>query len=188
MSQFHVHTSETAPEASQASLAKAQKKFGNIPNLIGALAEAPIAAEAYLTLSELANRSSFTPTQRHVVWFTLNAYHNCEYCMAAHSAIAKSEKIDPRVVETARHVESYEDEQLEALRVFTWEVADGRGWVQPDAVDRFLSAGYTRQNVLEVVTILAHKVMSNYTNHLVETPLDEAFQPFAWAKPVTTSS
>lgn len=35
--------------------------------------------------------------------------------------------------------------------------------------------------MLDIILILAQKVMSNYTNHLAETPVDAAFEKFAWA-------
>ncbi|WP_176466211.1 hypothetical protein [Aliifodinibius salipaludis] len=48
----------------------------------------------------------------------------------------------------------------------------------------FIDVGYSKQNVLEVNLIIALKKISNYTNHLAETPLDEAFEPkkIAFAK------
>ena len=100
--------------------------------------------------------------------------------MAAHTGIAKHEKINPEVVETARQVGSYADERLETLRKFTLNMAENRGWVSDDDVDAFLSAGFSKRNVLEIVTLIAHKALSNYTNHLAETPLDDAFTGFAW--------
>ena len=81
MTTFTIHTAESAPAESKAQLESAQRNYGQIPNLYGVLAEAPIAVEAYDTLGSLAMRSSFTPTERHVVWFTINAYHECHYCM-----------------------------------------------------------------------------------------------------------
>ena len=183
MSQFTIHTKETAPAASEPILAQAEKKFGQVPNLIGALAEAPVAAEAYMALSDLVNRSSFSPTERHVVWFTINAFHDCRYCMAAHTAIAGMEKIDAGVVETARKVESYEDPRLESLRKFTLAIVEKRGWVDETEIEGFLAAGFTRQQVLEIVTVVAHKVISNYSNHLIETPVDNVFAKFAWENP-----
>jgi alkylhydroperoxidase family enzyme len=45
-----------------------------------------------------------------------------------------------------------------------------RGHAGDAAVDAFLAAGFTRRNVLEVVTIIATKTISNYTNHLTRTP------------------
>ncbi len=85
MTTFTIHTPESAPAGSREKLQQAQSRYGRVPNVYGVLAEAPIAVEAYDVLGSLLMRSSFTPTERHVVWFTINAYHDCHYCMAAHT-------------------------------------------------------------------------------------------------------
>jgi len=46
----------------------------------------------------------------------------------------------------------------------------------------FYAVGYTHRQLLEVVLGLAQKVMSNYTNHIADTPLDQAFAQAAWKK------
>ena len=67
MTTFTIHTADSAPAESKKQLESARQRFGQIPNLYGVLAEAPIAVEAYDTLASLLMRSSFTPTERHVV-------------------------------------------------------------------------------------------------------------------------
>ncbi len=188
MTTFTIHTADSAPAESKEQLETTQQRKGLIPNLYGVLAEAPIALEAYETLAGLLMRSSFTPTERHVVWFTINAYHDCHYCMAAHTLLAKGEKVPEDVIETARAVRSYENPKLEALRVFTLNLVDNRGWTSPEDLEAFLAAGFTKQNVLESLVVIAHKVLSNYTNHIVETPVDDAFGHFTWAKPVSNAA
>ena len=184
MNNFNVYDENTAPEGSQAALAATRKSLGFVPNLYGVLAEAPVALEAYSVLSDLFVRSSFTPTERHVVWFA-NIYQNdCTYCMAAHSGIANSEKIAKEVVETARSGGAYSDPRLEALRSFTRSVVVNRGWVSPDEQAAFRNAGFTQQQVLEILVGVAHKVISTYANHMAETPLDKAFARHIWQKPV----
>jgi AhpD family alkylhydroperoxidase len=184
MTDFPIHTPESAPAGSKALLEATQKRVGRIANVYGALAEAPIALEAYDMLGTLLRRASFTPTERHVVWFTINAYHDCHYCMAAHTLLAKAEKVPEDVIGTARAMGSYDDPKFEALRVFTLDMVDSRGFTPPEGQKAFLAAGFTRQNVLEIITVIAHKVLSNYTNHIVEPPLDKAFAPFIWTKPI----
>jgi len=188
MTTFTVHNAVSAPAESKAQLEQAQQKYGQVPNLYGVLAEAPIAVEAYDTLGSLAMRTSFSPTERHVVWFTINAYHDCHYCMAAHTFLAKGETVSEAVIETARAVGSYEDPKLEALRVFTLSLVENRGWVSPQELEVFQSAGFTKQNVLEIIVIISHKVLSNYTNHIVSTPVDDPFSQYAWAKPVANAA
>ena len=108
--------------------------------------------------------------------------------MAAHTLLAKGENVPEDVIETARAVGSYADPKLEALRVFTLKLVENRGWAAPQDLDAFLDAGFTKQNVLEVVVVIAHKVLSNYTNHIVATPVDDAFKQFTWTKPVLNAA
>ncbi len=182
MSTFTVHTEESAADDARDVLEKVRKSYGFIPNLLGVLAEAPVAAEAYLNLIDLCRRSSLTPTERHVVWFAINDEHECEYCMAAHTVVANSEDVAEDVIEAARNGTAYRDERLQLLREFTRSVVVERGRVSRQEVGQFLAAGFTKQNVLEVLVAISAKVLSNYTNHIAETPLDEAFSACAWKK------
>lgn len=188
MTTFTIHNSDSAPAESKQQLEGARKLRGRIPNLYGVLAEAPIAVAAYLTLADLLMRSSFTPTERHVVWFTINVYHDCHYCMAAHTLLAKGEKVPEEVIETARAVRPYEDLKLEALRAFTLNLVENRGWTSPEDLEAFLAAGFTKQNVLEIIVAISHKVLSNYTNHIVDTPVDDAFKRFIWTNPLSNAA
>ena len=47
MTQFKVHTIESAPEESKAILEASAKGFGMLPNLLGVMAESPALLEAY---------------------------------------------------------------------------------------------------------------------------------------------
>ena len=71
------------------------------------------------------------------------------------------------------------DPRLEALRQFTVRVLETRGRVPEAEVATFLEAGFTRTHALEVVLGIAVKVMSNYTNSLAGTPLDEEVKRWA---------
>jgi len=73
-------------------------------------------------------------------------------------------------------------EKLEALRTTTLLMAQNRGVIDQADIEAFYAAGFTKQNLLDIVLVLAQKVMSNYTNHLAETTVDEPFQAFAWEK------
>lgn len=75
------------------------------------------------------------------------------------------------------------DKKLEALKQFTVSLVDKRGQVDESDLAAFTQSGYGPQQVLEILVGIAHKTLSNYTNHLAGTPVDEAFAPFAWKKP-----
>ncbi len=68
------------------------------------------------------------------------------------------------------------------MRTFTLSVVRNRGYVDDQAVQAFLDAGFTQRQILEVILGVSQKVMSNYTNHLANTPVDKPFQKFVWQK------
>ncbi len=186
MARFTQHTAATAPEGGPEALARAQSAFGMVPNLIATMAEAPTVAQAYLDVHERLSASSFSPVEQQVITLTTSFQNGCDYCMAAESAVAKMVGAEDGLIEELRRGGPVTDQRIEALRTFTKTVVESRGWAGDDAVDAFLAAGFTKAQVLEVVLGVAKKVLSNYTNHLAGTPVDEPFKAFAWERPAVT--
>ncbi|AXG74064.1 carboxymuconolactone decarboxylase family protein [Flavobacterium arcticum] len=177
-----IHTIESAPEKSKALLEKSKKAYGYVPNLHGALAEAPELLEAYQTLHELFANSSFNNDELTVVWQTINVEHECHYCVPAHTAIAKAMKVDDAITEALRNKTQMPSEKLQALHETTLSIVRNRGVISQEEIDTFFKAGYNQRNLLEIILGLSQKVISNYTNHIAETPLDKGFEQFIWKK------
>lgn len=183
MTDFTIHTLESAPEDSRALLEHSNKAFGRVPGLHAVMAESPALLDGYKHLHRLfAEETSFDKDELTVVWQTINVEHECHYCVPAHTGIAKMMKVDDEIVEALRNETPLPNARLEALRTFTLSVVRNRGNVNDAEVEAFLAAGFTRQQILEVVLGVAQKVMSNYTNHLAETPVDEPMRAFAWQR------
>lgn len=182
MSHLPVHTIDTAPAASKERLKAAQSAFRFVPNLLGVLAASPAALQAYLAVSEAFDASTFTDIERQVVLLTVSAEHECQYCMAAHSALASAVKMPREVLDALRHGEPIRDARLETLRRTTRILVDARGRIHDEDLDAFLAAGFTYAQLLEVIVGIAQKTISNYTNHVAETPLDRRFEKFAWSR------
>jgi len=182
MTTLKVHNIETAPEGSKALLEKSLKSNGMIPGLHGVLAGAPGIFEAYQTIHKLFTESSFNNEELTVVWQTINVEHACHYCVPAHTGIAKMMKVDDAITEALRNETPLENPKLEALRTMTLTIVRNRGHVTQEDLDAFYAAGYGEQQVLEIILGLSQKVISNYTNHIANTPVDAPFQKFAWSK------
>ncbi|WP_135501012.1 carboxymuconolactone decarboxylase family protein [Roseovarius aestuariivivens] len=182
MTDFTKHTPETAPEASKPLLQKSQENFGRIPGLHAVMAEAPGLLDGYQQLHKLFVESSFDDDETTVVWQTINVENECHYCVPAHTGIAKMMGVDDEITDALRNETPLPNARLEALRTFTLALVRERGNLDEATLQAFFDAGYTRRHVLEVILGYAQKVMSNYTNHIAETPVDDAFQKFAWEK------
>jgi len=140
-----------------------------------------VALQTYLTLSEYMNRSSLSAVEQQVLALAASAENLCGFCMAAHSTIARRMmKIDDRIVDSLRDGEPLSDDRLEAFRRFVVAVMDQRGFVQGFALDAFLKAGFTQENVLDVIVGVAWKTVSNYANHVLRNPVDAAFADEIW--------
>lgn len=170
MTQFTVHTLDTAPAGSKARLEAVKNAWGFVPQLHGMLAESPITLEAYDTLFGLVGRSTLTPAEQQVVFLAVSVFHGCEYCTSGHTYLARAAKLDEAAIQGLRNDTPIPDARLEALRRFAEAVVRERGFVGDAAVDTFLAAGFTKENVLEVVTVVATKTISNYVNHIAHTP------------------
>lgn len=182
MTTLKVHNNDTAPEESKPFLEKSQKAYGMIPGLHGVLAGSPQLLDAYQTLHELFTNTSFNEEELTVVWQAVNVEHACHYCVPAHTGIAKMMKVDDSITEALRNETPLENPKLEALRTMTLGVVQNRGNVTQDDLTAFYAAGYEERQVLEIILGLSQKVISNYTNHIANTPVDEPFQKFAWKK------
>jgi AhpD family alkylhydroperoxidase len=189
MTTFEVHTIESAPEQSKPVLAEAKKNFGSIPNLFGVFAESPAILEAYANLGSILEKSTlFDPTELQVVLLTTSFENDCDYCMAAHSAIASMQKVAPDLIQSLRNGAPIQEPKLEALRMFTRAVVQEGGFVPEAELESFFAAGYTKRHVLEVILGVGFKTLSNFANHIAATPLDASFQRFAWSRPETAAS
>lgn len=184
MQKFTIHTINSAPQASVPLLSGAKQAYGFVPNLFAGMSESPALLEAYLSLSQIFNKTALSETERQIIMMTANRLNECTYCMAAHSVISQMGGVMQEVITSLREGSKIADPKLEALRVFTIKVAESRGWPTDADIESLIEAGYTRQTVLEVVLGLGLKLLSNYTNHIVQTPLDEAFESQKWTKQI----
>lgn len=182
MAEFPLHDVESAPEAARPALERAEVAYGFIPNLLRVLAEAPAALEAYTTLNGLLEETSFTPAERQILLLSVSAENGCEYCVPAHSGLARRAGVPEEVVEAIRDGRPAPDHRLQALRRFAQVVVRERGHAPEAEIDAFRDAGFSRANLLEVLLGVAMKTLSNYTNHMAGTPVDEPFEALAWEK------
>lgn len=180
MTTLKIHNLETAPEGSKDLLEQSLKSNGMIPGLHGVLAASPEILEAYQTIHKLFSNTSFNKEELTVVWQTINVEHECHYCVPAHTAIANMMQVDQEITEALRNKTALPTERLQALHNFTLKVVRNRGHVNQEDLNTFYSAGYGEKQVLEIILGLSQKIISNYTNHIANTPVDAPFQKFAW--------
>jgi alkylhydroperoxidase family enzyme len=182
MTSLKIHSIESAPEDSKAPLEQSLKTNGMIPGLHGVLAGSPSLLKAYQHLHDLFTKSSLNKEELTVVWQTINVEHECHYCVPAHTGIAHMMNVDPSLTEALRNRSEMPTKKLQALQDMTLKMLKNRGQVSQEDLDAFYEVGYGEQQILDIILGLAQKTISNYTNHIANTPVDEPFQKYEWSK------
>lgn len=185
MSQFDFHDPRSAPAASRPLLEGVIKELGFLPALYAGLSESPTALQVYLDTSKAFAASTLSAVEQQVVLLAVSVANGCEFCVAAHSFIARNMvKVPSPVVDALRAGGRLPDARLQSLAQFTRRVVADRGWATDAVLDEFIAAGFNRAQVLDVVVGVSLKTLSNYANHLMKTPTDPQFASETWPRPV----
>jgi len=177
---FDPHTIETAPAESAEVLKSVQENMGFVPNLFAHLAPSPAATRAYAQLSELLGRSSLSPQQLQITLLTTSVENRCRFCVAAHTAGGSKAGVDRDTLDAVRGDGTPDDPQEGALVTFVRRVVRERGWVPESDVRAFIESGFSEAQVLDIITAVALKTLSNYSNHLTNPALNPELEQFAW--------
>jgi AhpD family alkylhydroperoxidase len=118
--------------------------------------------------------------EQQLVLASVSLANTCEYCVAAHTAGLRQAGLPAEELDAFRQGRPLADPKLEALRAFTVEVVETRGRPARDALGAFRTAGHGNRQILEVILAVGMKTISNYVNHLADTPLDRELRAFAW--------
>lgn len=179
MSRLTVHTAVSAPPASRPLVERALAANGFLPNLIGVLAGAPVALEAYQTVGEINGRASLSLAEREAVQITAARLHGCDFCVAGHSALALNKAgLAADAVVALQHGRPTGDAKLDALVSFVAAVIARRAAVTDADLRDFLAAGYTEQQALEAVLGVSLATLCNFANVLAQSPINPQLEPY----------
>lgn len=173
---------EAAEGRTKEVLEVGKKSAGGIPNMYAGMANSPALLDTYLHGYQLFRRESgFTAAEQELVFLSIARVNECTYCVAAHSFLAGAvSKTPEQAVQAVRNDSPIADPKLAALGAFTQTMVSSRGKPTPEQLATFLAAGYTENNVLEIILAIAVKTISNYSNHILHTPVDAMFMSQAW--------
>ncbi|MHA6248050.1 carboxymuconolactone decarboxylase family protein [Pontibacter sp. CAU 1760] len=175
---------DNANELQKPLLENSLKQMGMIPNMYANMVNSPGLMETYAVgYDHFRKNSGLSPVEQEVVFVTISVANNCTYCVAAHSFIAdNASKVPADVTNAIRDGKEIPDAKLQALSKFTRLMFDKRGFPTYAEVQEFLEAGFEQKHVLEIILALAVKTLSNYSNHIFHTEVDDLFSHRAWEK------
>jgi len=170
MKTFNVPAREEVSAANQVLFDNLKKGIGKVPNLYATMAYSENALGAYLALQSA--KTSLKAKEKEVVNLVVSQVNDCEYCLAAHTYIGKLNGFsDDQIIEIRKGGASF-DPKLNALAILVKNAVENKGKPQPELIDQFLAAGFTNENLVDVVVLIGDKMITNYLHGFTKVPVD----------------
>jgi uncharacterized peroxidase-related enzyme len=171
MSRIHQIAPAAATGKAKELLDAVQGKLGLVPNMTRAMANSPAVLDGYLSLSGALSKGALSAKFREQIALAVAQTNECEYCLAAHSAIGKMVGLTVDQILDSRRGTSV-DPKTEAIIQFARQIVDQRGLVSNANIAHVRAAGFDDGAIAEVVANVALNIFTNYFNHVAETEID----------------
>ncbi len=173
MSRIHTPaTVDASPAAARPMLEAVHKQIGVVPNLFRIVGNSPAALEGYLGMSGALAKGALPAPTRERIALAVAQINGCDYCLSAHSYMAKNlAKLDAAEIAANRRGGSNDPKADAAVR-FAAKVARERGHVSDADVQAVRMAGYDDAQIVEIVQHVALNTWTNYINEVAKTEID----------------
>ncbi len=162
---------ETATGSAKQLLDGVQKKLGFTPNIMRTMANSPAVLQGYLNFSNALGKGSLSPKLREQIALVVAQDNQCEYCLAAHSAIGRTVGLSEEAIRDSRRGESPDGKEA-AILEFASTLVVNRGWVTDEEIAKLHKAGVTEGEIAEIIANVSLTLFTNYLNHVAQTEID----------------
>jgi len=180
MPKYPVHTIASSPEKSKPALEQLKKAFGVLPNIAIAIANSPKLINSLVGLFQQVHSPGLTEPENQIVLLTDAVANSSTYAVAFHTALALQQGISSAETTAIREGRLPTDQRFAALSKLAKMLIEKRAHLSEQELDAFLAAGFTKEQVLEVVAIVAASTITNYAGTITNPPLEEPFREYAW--------
>lgn len=160
----------------QAIFDKLNDSIGFVPNIYATMAHSDNALKSFLDFSNAP--SSLNAKEKEVINLAVSEYNACQYCLSAHTAIAGMNGYSAEQIVELRTGNASFDSKLDALAKLGRNIAENRGAASPELLENFFQAGWTKENLIDAITVVGEITVTNYLHRTTEVAVDfPAAQP-----------
>lgn len=150
-------------------LAGVKRSLGSTPNMFTTMANAPALLEGYLSLNAALSGGVLSAALREQIALTVAGLNGCDYCASAHTMLGERAGVS----EAAVNLEGRSsDPKTQAALTFARALVEKRGSVSGEEFKAARDAGYSDEEILEILGAVALNTLTNYFNEAVKTEVD----------------
>ncbi|MBI1239593.1 MAG: peroxidase-related enzyme [Alphaproteobacteria bacterium] len=165
-----VSTDTAAPEAANL-LSAVKQKLGLVPNLYATVAHSPKALAGLLQLTESLGAGALSAKTRERIALAVAERNGCDYCLSAHTALGKRAGLSEAEIHSARVGRSAEPKEGAAI-AFARALVEARGGVSAQDVAAIRNAGFSDEQIVEIIANVALNIFTNYLNEALDVVID----------------
>ena len=177
---YNVHTIESAPEKSKPLLELFTGAMGFVPNLAGAIANSSVLANSLLGVFQNVHSGNLSEAEVQVLLLTNAVTNSSSWAVAFHTALGLKQGLDAADVQAIRERQLPKQQRYAALSRLAKTLIEKRGHLSDDDLTTFLEAGFDKEDVLEVIGVVAASTITNYSGTVTHPPLEEFLKEYAW--------
>lgn len=148
-----------------------ENNLGMVPNMIKAMANSPVVASAYVSFWNFMGKGVLPVRLREQISLYVAEYNGCSYCISAHCALSKAAGLRDEEVRDGRIGQSPDVKTNTALK-FVGRILETRGAVATEEITAVTEAGFTDEEITEIIALVAFVTFSNYFNNATGTVND----------------
>ncbi len=152
-------------------LATIKASLGRTPNIFTTLAHSPAALKYYLAGADALNQTKVSAALREQIALAIAGTHQCDYCASAHTAIGTMAKISTQEL-SCNLASKSNDAKTQAALTFATQIVQKRGHVSDQELKAVRAAGFSEEEIIEIIAIVCLNTFTNYFNSVAQTEVD----------------
>lgn len=153
-----------------------QQNMGKVLNIFLNMGNSAATLKGFLALSNAADQTSLSPKLREQIALIVGQLNHCQYCLSAHTMLAKGKGLSDQDILKARHGESLNVKD-QAILKFAKQVVENRGNVSNQDVASLKTAGVTDPELVEIILLIIVNMFTNYFNLITDPKVDFPLAP-----------
>jgi AhpD family alkylhydroperoxidase len=139
-----------------------QQAFGVIPNIAAVIANSPKLVNSLVGVFQQVHSSSLTEQEIQIVLLTDAVANSCKYAVAFHTALAVQQGVSLEETNAIRDRRIPKDQRFAVLSTLAKTFIEKRGHLSEQELSAFFDAGFTTEQVMEVIATVAASTITNY--------------------------
>lgn len=164
---------EQASGPQKRALEDIKKQWGQSWNVTSTIAASPNMIVAFKNFYDQLTESSLSNDDREVIALYLGKTNGCHYCVPAHVRASREEGIPESEIVAILKDKKPQDPRRALILDALKRIQETKGGMSDAQFKRFREAGLSAENMIDIIGEIAHCTITNYTNRLAQTELDD---------------